>query len=97
MAAFERVESGFPEVDKMLDNIRMGDNVVWRVSSLDQFRTFAEAFAKQAVKDGRILPARIGTGRSDAKNCTRRYQLSDILNQIAREKAEAQAQAQLIS
>ena len=55
MAAFERVESGYPEVDKMLDNIRMGDNVVWRVSSLDQFRTFAEAFAKQAVKDGRNI------------------------------------------
>ncbi|MBR3309506.1 MAG: phosphoenolpyruvate synthase [Lachnospiraceae bacterium] len=55
MAAFERVESGFPEVDKMLDNIRMGDNVVWRVSSLDQFRTFAVAFAKQAVKDGRNI------------------------------------------
>lgn len=52
---------------------------------------------KQAVKDGRILPARIGTGRSDAKNCTRRYQLSDILNLIAKEKAQAQAQAQLIS
>ena len=55
MAAFERVQSGFPEVDKMLDNIRMGDNVVWRVSSLDQFRTFAQAFAKQAVKDKRNI------------------------------------------
>ncbi len=55
MAAFERVKSGFPEVDKMLDNIRMGDNVVWRVSSLDQFRTFALAFAKQAVKDKRNI------------------------------------------
>lgn len=55
MAAFDRVKSGFPEVDTMLDNIRMGDNVVWRVSSLDQFRIFAGAFAKQAVEDGRNI------------------------------------------
>ncbi len=55
MAAFDRVESGYPEVDQMLDNIRMGDNVVWRVSSLDQFRVFAEAFARQAVKDHRNI------------------------------------------
>lgn len=55
MAAFDRVSSGFPDADKMLDNIRMGDNVVWRVSSLDQFRIFAGAFAQQAVKDGRNM------------------------------------------
>ena len=35
MASFERILSGIPEMDKALDNIRLGDNVVWRVSSLD--------------------------------------------------------------
>ena len=30
MAAFERVLSGIPEMDKALDNIRLGDNVVFR-------------------------------------------------------------------
>ena len=55
MAAFDKVESGFPELDAMLHNIRMGDNVVWRVSHLDQFRVFAERFARQAVKDGRKI------------------------------------------
>ena len=34
MAAFERVKSGIPAMDKVLDNIRLGDNVVWRVSDL---------------------------------------------------------------
>ncbi len=55
MAAFDKIESGFPEVDAMLHHIRMGDNVVWRVSHLDQFRVFAERFARQAVKDGRKI------------------------------------------
>ena len=29
--AFERIPSGYPGVDEVLDNIRMGDNVVWQV------------------------------------------------------------------
>ena len=52
-SAFERVKSGYPKLDEILDNIRMGDNVVWQVSDIDEFRFFAEAFARQAVEDGR--------------------------------------------
>ena len=55
MAAFDRVCSGFPAMDRALDNIRMGDNVVWQVSSLEQYRIFARAFADQAIRDGRNL------------------------------------------
>ncbi len=55
MAAFERVLSGIPAMDDALDHIRLGDNVVWQVSSLDEFRVFAAAMAKQAVRDGRNL------------------------------------------
>ena len=55
MAAFDRVRSGFPAMDRALDNIRMGDNVVWQVSSLEQYRIFARAFADQAIRDGRNL------------------------------------------
>ena len=40
MAAFDRVKSGIPEMDEALDNIRLGDNVVWRVSELSQFKLF---------------------------------------------------------
>ena len=35
MAAFERVASGIPMMDQALDNIRLGDNVVWQVSELE--------------------------------------------------------------
>lgn len=53
MALFDRVDSGFPELDEALDYFRIGDNVVCRLTELDDFRLFAEAFAKQGVKDGR--------------------------------------------
>ncbi len=55
MAAFDRVCSGIPGLDRMLDNIRMGDNVVWQVSDLSEYRLFAGAFARQAIEDGRNL------------------------------------------
>lgn len=29
MAAFDKVKSGIPSADQLLDHIRMGDNVVW--------------------------------------------------------------------
>ena len=55
MAAFDRVMSGIPALDRALDNIRMGDNVVWRVSDLDEFRRFAGPFVEQAKKDKRKI------------------------------------------
>ena len=55
MAAFNRVLSGIPEMDKALDNIRLGDNVVWRVSDLNEFRLFMEPYVRQAVKDKRKI------------------------------------------
>lgn len=52
MAAFDRVKSGIPEMDLALDNIRLGDNVVWRVSDLDQFRLFMAALGQQHLLPG---------------------------------------------
>ncbi len=55
MPAFEPILSGIPGLDDSLDHIRLGDNVVWQVSSLDEFRVFARTFAGQAVRDGRNI------------------------------------------
>ena len=55
MAAFDRVLSGIPALDQALDYIRMGDNVVWRVSGLEEFRRFADPFVEQAKRDGRNI------------------------------------------
>ncbi|MBO4495594.1 MAG: phosphoenolpyruvate synthase, partial [Clostridiales bacterium] len=55
MAAFDRVLSGIPQMDTHFDNIRLGDNVVWRVDNLEQFKLFMKPYVKQAVADGRNL------------------------------------------
>ena len=55
MAAFEPIRSGTEQMDQALDHIRLGDNVVWQVSSLTEFRIIARIFAAQAIRDGRNL------------------------------------------
>ncbi len=55
MAAFDRVKSGIPGLDKALDNIRLGDNVVWNVTNLNEFSYFVNPYVKQAKKDNRNL------------------------------------------
>lgn len=49
MAAFDRIKSGIPEMDQALDNIRLEDNVVWRVPELSHFKLFMEPYIRQAV------------------------------------------------
>lgn len=53
MGAFEKVNSGMPGLDDMLHYIRLGDNVVWQVSSLEDYMLFTEPFARQAVEEDR--------------------------------------------
>ena len=55
MAAFDRVKSGIPEMDTAFDNIRLGDNVVWRVSDLSEFKLFMEPYIRQAIEDKRNI------------------------------------------
>ncbi len=55
MAAFERILSGIPEMDQALDNIRLGDNVVWRVADLDDFQLFLKPYVRQAIAEHRNL------------------------------------------
>ena len=61
MAAFDRIQSGIPEMDAAFDNIRLGDNVVWRVSDLSQFRLFMEPYVEQAIRDQRNIIAAGGS------------------------------------
>ena len=55
MAAFDKVLSGIPEMDTALDYIRLGDNVVFRVSNLEEFHLFVDPYVEQAKKDKRNL------------------------------------------
>ena len=55
MAAFERVLCGISSLDSVFDNIRLGDNVVWQLSALEDFQIFLKPFVKQAITDKRDL------------------------------------------
>ena len=55
MAAFDRIKSGFSQMDELLDSIRMGDNVVWQVNTIDEFKFFAVPFVEQAIRDRRDI------------------------------------------
>lgn len=55
MSAFERIKSGIASLDKVLDNIRLGDNVVMQVTCLDDFKRMVEPFVKQAIEDKRNI------------------------------------------
>ena len=55
MAAFDRIKTGIPGLDDALDNIRLGDNVVWNVTNLNEFSYFVNPYVKQAKEDNRNL------------------------------------------
>ena len=40
MAAFDKILSGVAQMDDVLDFIRLGDNVVWQISDLEEFLIF---------------------------------------------------------
>ena len=42
-------------MDENFDNIRLGDNVVWRVDDLEQFKLFMKPYVDQAILDKRNL------------------------------------------
>jgi pyruvate,water dikinase len=44
--------SGSQALDELLQCIRLGDNVVWQVDSLDDYTRFSEALTQQSIKDG---------------------------------------------
>jgi pyruvate, water dikinase len=49
------IRSGFPSLDEILQGIRLGDNVVWQITELLDYKHFATAFAQQAIADKREL------------------------------------------
>lgn len=52
MAAFDRILSGIPEMDKAFDNIRLGDNVVFHPEKLESCPDLTGEFTEeQDLKD----------------------------------------------
>ena len=48
------IHSGIAQLDEITQGLRLGDNVVWKVESLQDYVTFAEPFVARAIKEGRI-------------------------------------------
>lgn len=47
--------TGIASIDALLTQIIPGDNIVWQVDNLDDYRLLADAFARRAVADGHPL------------------------------------------
>ncbi|PHQ25916.1 phosphoenolpyruvate synthase [Marinobacter guineae] len=57
----DRVSTGLTGLDEVLDGLRIGDNVVWRVSDLEDYRRFVHPFLDAAADAGRqIIYLRFG-------------------------------------
>jgi hypothetical protein len=52
---FEQASSGIPGLDRVLDHLRLGDNVVWQVDRIEDYFHFARPFAQTALAEGRRL------------------------------------------
>jgi len=51
-AVAKTIRSGLASLDELLQELRLGDNVVWQVDRLEDYPYFARAFAEQAIRDG---------------------------------------------
>lgn len=55
MSSFERVFSGCEGFDRIVDCIRMGDNVVWQTDTILSYSKFVIPFAEKSIRDKRNL------------------------------------------
>ena len=53
--AYNRVSTGIRGLDRVVDGLRLGDNVVWQVDSLDDYRRVVAPFIARAVEDERPI------------------------------------------
>ena len=56
-----RVSTGHAGLDQVIDQLRLGDNVVWQVDAIPDYADLARAFVDKAKQDGRnIIYVRFG-------------------------------------
>jgi hypothetical protein len=61
MRAFERAYTGIKGLDRLLDNLRWGDNVVWQVEDIKEYKNIVMPFVDQALHDShRVVYLRFG-------------------------------------
>ncbi len=55
MESYNRASTGVSGLDRIFDGLRLGDNVVWQVDNLAQYRALVQPFAERARAEGRRL------------------------------------------
>lgn len=50
-----RVSTGIAGFDKVIDMFRLGDNVVWQVQSIQEYKSIVSPYVAQSLEDGRRL------------------------------------------
>ncbi len=61
MPGATHVTTGLPSLDGILDSLRIGDNVVWSVDSIDDYREFVRPFVREALaQERRVVYLRFG-------------------------------------
>ncbi len=61
MVNYDKASTGLPGFDQVIDNLRLGDNVVWQVDSTSDYKKMVDPFVNQAVADCmRLVYVRFG-------------------------------------
>ncbi|HQO38972.1 MAG TPA: pyruvate kinase, partial [Spirochaetota bacterium] len=55
MRSIREVSTGLNGFDKIINNLNLGDNVVWQVDNLEVYREFVAPYVEQAFMDGRKI------------------------------------------
>ncbi|TMV53087.1 pyruvate kinase [Paenibacillus mesophilus] len=51
----DKASTGMPGIDQAIDKLRLGDNVVWQVDTVADYKRMVERFAEQSKRDDRKL------------------------------------------
>lgn len=61
MGIHDRVSTGISGLDQMIDNLRLGDNVVWKVDSVLNYKKLVQIYVSAALADNRkVIYVRFG-------------------------------------
>lgn len=52
---YNHASTGIDGLDRVVDNLRLGDNVVWQVDSLDDYRRVVGPFVERSLEQGRCV------------------------------------------
>lgn len=55
MDRYEKISTGLKGFDHVIDHLRLGDNIVWQVDSIENYKEMAGYYVAQAIEDHRKL------------------------------------------